>query len=112
MASRHGGRFMPAWGGVRKFLRMLSRMVVSGRGSVGADGWGGVMEETPTREPQLIAALVAAHAALDTATVPGPDGAPAGWVPAETLNAAELGRAVRMQAGLEGRLAGLRLHTL
>src|SRR4051794_17535312 len=134
MACRHGGRFVPAWRAVRKSRRMLSRMVVSGPGSVGAGGWGGGMEGTPTREPQLIAALGAAHAALDTATVPGPDRAPArggpaqtlsaaevgrgggggraGGAPAETLSAAELGRAVRLQAGLEGRLAGLRLHTL
>src|SRR4051794_18651059 len=69
-------------------------------------------DEDTSRQPRLIAALVAAHAALDTATVPGPDGAPAGWVPAETLSVEELGRAVRLQAGLECRLAGLRLHTL
>src|SRR3954447_11502241 len=103
---RHGGRFESFFGCC---LGWWSQGTVS---SV-PPGWLGVMEDQDTsRQPRLIAALVAAHAALDTATVPGPDGAPAGWVPAETLSAAELGRAVRLQAGLEGRLSGLRLHTL
>jgi hypothetical protein len=59
-----------------------------------------------------LAALEAAHDALDLATVRDQAGRPAGWVSADGMSAAELERAVRLQAALEGRVAGLRLHTV
>jgi len=63
-------------------------------------------------EHPALAALRAAHAALDALTVRGADGRPVGWVSLSGLTPVELGEAVRLQAELEGRVSGLRLHTV
>ncbi len=60
----------------------------------------------------LLTALRQAHAALDAATVRDEAGAVSGWVAADDLSSAELAEAVRLQSGLEARMAGLRLHVV
>jgi hypothetical protein len=60
----------------------------------------------------LIAALEAAHAALDRATVCDEAGGVVGWVAAAGMSAEELCRAVCLEARLEARVAGLKLHTV
>jgi len=64
----------------------------------------------PDRHP-VTEALHAAHAALDAITVAG-DGGTAGWVPMAGMDPVELAEVVRLHAALEGRVAGLRLHTV
>ena len=59
----------------------------------------------------VTAALQAAHAALDAITVAGAEGA-VGWVSMADLDPVELAEVVRLHAALEGRVAGLRLHTV
>ena len=81
-------------------------------------GLGVVMVEAPSRSqvesgvPRLLAALRAVHAELDAVSVRDVAGRPAGWIPAEGMSADQLREAVRLGAELEGRLAGLRLHTV
>ena len=75
------------------------------------------MEDTttpliPAPEPvDLVAALRAAHAALDAVSLLDDDGSPAGWAP---LNADPdvLAEVVRLAARLEGRTSGLKLHVV
>ena len=59
-----------------------------------------------------LAAIEAAHAALDAITVKDSAGEPAGWVPMHDMHPNELDRLVRRQAELEGRVSGLRLHVV
>lgn len=83
------------------------------RGAVHAGGGPWLSPPTPLPSaPALLAALEAAHAALDSASVRDDLGRQVGWVSAEGMTAEELGRAVRLQARLEDRVAGLRLHTV
>lgn len=63
-------------------------------------------------EPLLLAALRAAHAALDAAAVLDEDGHQVGWVSGGAMSPVQLAEAVRLQASLEGRVSGLRLHTV
>lgn len=60
----------------------------------------------------LIEALLAAHAALDLITQRDARGRHVGWVELAGTGTAELAEAVRLQAELEGRVAGLRLHAV
>ena len=60
----------------------------------------------------LLTALRQAHAALDDAVVRDEHGRAVGWVSADELSADELTEAMHLQASLEGRVSGLRLHTL
>src|SRR4051812_20935125 len=61
---------------------------------------------------RVLEAMRAAHAALDLLTVRDRAGQPVGWVPMGDMSPVELGEAVRLQAALEGRVAGLRLATV
>ena len=67
--------------------------------------------QSPQAEHPVLGALRAAHAALDGITVAGPGGQH-GWVPMADLDPLELAEVVRLHAELEGRVAGLRLHTV
>src|SRR5688500_9071975 len=60
----------------------------------------------------VIEALRAAHAALDSITRRDDDGRPVGWVSLQSLDPTTLEQAVRLQAELEGRVSGLRLHAV
>jgi hypothetical protein len=60
----------------------------------------------------VIEAMRAAHAALDAITLRDEDGRMVGWVPMEGMTGEELQQTVRLQAELEGRVAGLRLHAV
>lgn len=60
----------------------------------------------------VLEAIRAAHAALDAVTLVDARGGAAGWLSMSGMSPAELGEAVRLQAELEGRVAGLRLHTV
>ena len=62
--------------------------------------------------PVLLGALRAAHAALDSAAVVDDEGQQVGWVSGEDLSADQLTEVLRLQAALEGRVAGLRLHAV
>ena len=62
--------------------------------------------------PVLLAALQGAHAALDAAAVMDGAGRQVDWVSGEDLSADELTELLRLQASLEGRVAGLRLHAV
>jgi hypothetical protein len=66
----------------------------------------------PGSRPCLVAALQAAHAALDEVSLVGTDGAALGWAPVAELDADQLGEVVRLAARLEGRTAGLKLHVV
>ncbi len=69
-----------------------------------------LVEQPPS--PPLLAALEAAHAALDTVAIRDDLGRQVGWVAAEGMTPEQLSRCVRLQAELEGRVAGMRLHTV
>src|SRR4051794_23268186 len=60
----------------------------------------------------VLEALRAAHAVLDAITLRDAEGRPAGWVSMTGLDPCELREAVRLQAELEGRVSGLRLHAV
>jgi Domain of unknown function (DUF222)/HNH endonuclease len=60
----------------------------------------------------VIEALQAAHAALDSITLQDADGRMIGWAPMADMSGDELQQAVRLQAVLEGRVSGLRLHAV
>jgi hypothetical protein len=60
----------------------------------------------------VIEALQAAHAALDAATIRDEHGRPLGWMSMAEMEPGELNEVVRMQAELEGRVSGLRLHAV
>jgi hypothetical protein len=60
----------------------------------------------------VMQALRAAHAALDAVTVRDEDGRATGWLGMDRMTPSELAEAVRLEAALEGRAAGLRLHTV
>ena len=60
----------------------------------------------------LLTALRTAHAALDDAVVRDDAGGIAGWKSVSDLSPTELAEAVSLQAGLESRMAGLRLHVV
>src|SRR3954468_19575184 len=76
------------------------------------------MAETPVASeiggaaPALLAALRAVHRELDAVSFPDVAGRASGWIPAEGMSGEELRETVRLAATLEGRLAGLRLHTV
>ena len=76
------------------------------------------MAEAPHRSPAdsgvhpLLAALRAVHTELDAVSERDVAGRPAGWMSAEGMSPDQLREAVRLGAELEGRLAGLRLHTV
>src|SRR5438128_2402862 len=76
------------------------------------------MAEAPHRSPAdsgvhpLLAALRAVHKELDAVSERDVAGRPAGWMSAEGMSPDQLREAVRLGAELEGRLAGLRLHTV
>ena len=59
----------------------------------------------------VLEALRAAHAALDSITVHDDHGH-AGWVSMAEMSPGELDEAVRLEAELEGRVAGFRLHAV
>lgn len=61
---------------------------------------------------RVIEALEAAHAALDAITRRDGVGRSVGWVSLEGMEAHDLGRVVELQASLEGRVSGLRLHAV
>ncbi|WP_148572969.1 HNH endonuclease signature motif containing protein [Nocardioides caldifontis] len=65
-----------------------------------------------TKTPPLLAALRAAHAALDEAVVRDERGRRSGWVTAEGMLPEQLSETLRLQASLEGRVGGLRLHVV
>jgi hypothetical protein len=79
------------------------------------------MEDTttplvPAPEPvpgpvDLVAALRAAHAALDAVSLLDDDGSPAGWAPLDA-DPEVLAEVVRLAARLEGRTSGLKLHVV
>ena len=60
----------------------------------------------------VLTALRSAHAALDRAARHDERGQVSGWLPLEGLSARDLAEAVRLQASLEARVAGMRLHTV
>jgi hypothetical protein len=60
----------------------------------------------------VIEAMQAAHAVLDSITLRDADGHTIGWSSMSGMSSDELGLAVRLQAELEGRVAGLRLHAV
>ena len=60
----------------------------------------------------VLGALRTAHAALDGAMLRDERGTVLGWAPLEDLAPHELAEAVRLQASLEARMAGLGLHVL
>ena len=76
------------------------------------------MAEASLRSPAdsglhpLLAALRAVHTDLDAVSVHDVAGRPAGWIPADGMSPDQLRETVRLGAELEGRLAGLRLHTV
>ena len=63
-------------------------------------------------EHRVIEALRAAHAALDSMTRRDADGRLVGWVSMDGMSPAELEAVVRLEAELEGRVAGFRLHAV
>ena len=60
----------------------------------------------------VIDALQAAHAALDSITLQDSDGRMVGWSSMAGMSGDELQQAVSLQAQLEGRVSGLRLHAV
>lgn len=64
------------------------------------------------RGSAVLDALRSAHAALDTAALRDELGRVSGWLPLEGLSPAELAEVVRLQASLEARVAGMRLHAV
>jgi hypothetical protein len=60
----------------------------------------------------VIEAMRAAHAALDSITLRDEHGRTIGWSSMDGMSGAELQQVVRLQAELEGRVAGLRLHAV
>ena len=60
----------------------------------------------------VLEALKAAHAALDDASIRGEGGRPLGWMSMADMTPSELQEVVQLQAELEGRVAGLRLHAV
>jgi hypothetical protein len=60
----------------------------------------------------VIEALQAAHAALDDITLRDADGEVVGWVSMDEMSTPELHQVLRLQAGLEGRVSGLRLQAV
>lgn len=60
----------------------------------------------------VIEAMRAAHDALDSITLRDEDGRTAGWVSVRDMDGADLELLVRLQAELEGRVAGFRLHAV
>ncbi len=61
---------------------------------------------------EVLVALRGAHAALDGAARRDERGQVAGWLPLVGLSATELAEVVQLQASLEARVAGMRLHTV
>ncbi len=61
---------------------------------------------------EVLTALRTAHAALDGATRRDERGQVTGWASLEGLSARELAEVVKLQASLEARVAGMRLHTV
>lgn len=79
------------------------------------------MRTTPPLDPEtssvaggspVLKALRTAHAALDSAARRDERGEVAGWLSLEGLSPSELAEVVRLQASLEARVAGMRLHTV
>jgi hypothetical protein len=73
-----------------------------------------VTEPAPEPAPEpvdVVAALRAAHAALDEVSVLDDDGSPAGWA-AVDADPEVLAEVVRLAARLEGRTSGLKLHVV
>lgn len=60
----------------------------------------------------VLEALRTVRAALDAVTLRDEVGRPTGWQSLDGMEAAELREAVALQASLEGRISGLRLHTV
>ena len=67
--------------------------------------------DAPPGVHPVLAALRAAHAALDAVVSRDAGGRASGWVGLGDAAVWELREVVELQAGLEGRVAGLRLHT-
>jgi hypothetical protein len=61
---------------------------------------------------EVLEALRSAHAALDTVIRRDECGEVSGWLPLKGLSSAELAEVVRLQASLEARVAGMRLHAV
>ena len=60
----------------------------------------------------VIEAMRAAHAALDAITLRDEEGRTVGWASMQDMDGADLELVVRLQAELEGRVAGFRLHAV
>ena len=60
----------------------------------------------------VIEAMRTAHAALDVITLHDDEGRTVGWSSMDGMSGDERREAVRLQASLEGRVSGLRLHTV